>query len=89
MIFKLINSQSDFCFESISNGTKAVLVMVFIHVPCRSLNKFFLLVELRLFFVVQIEITNLKHNFFIMWFSLLNYIELVLIKDVWCHINIS
>ena len=56
--------------------------MVFIHVPCRSLKKFFLLVELRLFFVVQIEITNLKHNFFIMWFSLLNYIELVLIKDV-------
>ena len=53
-------------------------------------KKFFLLVELRLFFVVQIEITNLKHNFFIMWFSLLNYIELVLIKDVWCHIkNIS
>ena len=54
-----------------------------------TLKKFFLLVELRLFFVVQIEITNLKHNFFIMWFSLLNYIELVLIKDVWCHINIS
>ena len=26
MIFKLINSQSDFCFESISVGTKAVLV---------------------------------------------------------------
>lgn len=82
MIFKLINSQSDFCFESISNGTKAVLVMVFIHVPCRSLKKFFLLVVLTLFFVVQTEITNLKHNFFIMWFSLQNYIELVLIKDV-------
>lgn len=49
----------------------------------------FLLVVLPLFFVAQIEITNLKHNFFTMWFSLLNYIELVLIKDVWCHIKIS
>ena len=37
--------------------------MVFIHVPCRSLKKFFLLVVLRLFSVVQIEITNLKHIF--------------------------
>lgn len=63
MIFKLINSQSDFCFESIPNGTKAVLVMVFIHVPCGSLKKFFLLVVLPLFSVVQIEITNLKHIF--------------------------
>ena len=89
MVFKLIDSQGDFCFESISVGTKAVLVIVFIHVPCWSVKKFFLLVVLPLFFVVQIEITNLKHNFCIMWFSLLNYSELVLIKDVWCHIKIS